>query len=193
MKPWQQTLAGFLLGLVVVGAILLVVSPQRGQPLTLVTRTPDLTPEPTSTPRLIRVHVTGYVNVPGVYTLPEGARLEDAIQTAGGLQESADPQSLNLAAVLVDGQRIYLPSTLEAALTSDNKEFALETSALVNINTASISELDSLPGIGEVKALAIFNYRQQNGLFTALEDLLNVQGISQSLFEDLKGLITLGE
>jgi len=53
--------------------------------------------------------------------------------------------------------------------------------------------LDSLPGIGEVKALAIFNYRQQNGLFTALEDLLNVQGISQSLFEDLKGLITLGE
>ena len=100
---------------------------------------------------------------------------------------------MNLAAVLVDGQRIYLPSTLEAALTSDSKELALETSALININTASISELDSLPGIGEVKALAIFNYRQQNGLFTALEDLLNLQGISQSLFEDLKGLITLGE
>ena len=193
MKPWQQTLAGFLLGLVVVGAILLVVSPQRGQPLTLVTRTPNLTPEPTSTPRLIRVHVTGFVKVPGVYTLPDDARLEDAIQASGGLQESADAQSLNLAAALVDGQRLYIPSTQEADLTTEGRGLTLESSALVNINTASIAELDSLPGIGEVKAQAIFNYRQQNGLFTALEDLMKVEGISQSLYEDLKGLITLGE
>lgn len=193
MKPWQQTLAGFLLGLVVVGAIILVVSPQRGQPLTLMTRTPNLTPEPTSTPKLIRVHISGSVKVAGVYTLPEFSRLEDAIQAAGGLQDGVDPQSLNLAAVLEDGQRLYIPAAQDASLAAGEKGLTLAISSQVNINTASIADLDSLPGIGEVKAQAIFSYRQNNGLFTALEDLMKVDGISQSLFEDLKDLITLGE
>jgi len=193
MKPWQQTLTGFLLGLVVVGAILLVVSPQRGQPMVLVTHTPNLTPAPTFTPKLIRVHVTGLVNMPGVYTLPETARLEDAIQAAGGLLEEADPQSLNLAAALVDGQRLTIPPAQDVPLTTDDRELSIETSPLVNINTASFTELDSLPGIGEVKARAILDYRQKNGLFTALEDLMKVEGISQSLFEKLEGFITLGE
>ncbi len=193
MKPWQQTLAGFLLGLVVVGTILLVVSPQRGQPMALVTHTPNLTPDPTSTPKLIRVHVTGEVKVPGVYTLPDTARMEDAIHAAGGLQEEADPQSLNLAAVLVDGQRLYIPPAQDLTLTTDDRGLSIATSPLVNINTASFAELDSLPGIGEVKAQAILDYRQKNGLFTALEDLMRVDGISKSLFEKLEGLITLGE
>lgn len=193
MKPWQQTLAGFLLGLVVVGAILLVVSPQRGQPIALVTRTPNLTPDPSATPGLIRVHVTGAINNPGVYTLPEEARLEDAIQAAGGLQETADPQSLNLAALLLDGQRLYIPSAQEVTLSPDDKGQQVNVPSIVNINTASLAELDSLPGIGEVKAQAIMAYRQQNGLFTALEDLLKVDGINQSLYEKLEGLITIGE
>lgn len=193
MKPWQQTLAGFLLGLVVVGAILLVVSPQKGQPLALVTRTPNLTPEPTPTPGLIRVHVTGAINHPGVYTLPEEARVEDAIQAAGGLQERADPQSLNLAATLMDGQRLFIPPIQEVTLTTDDRELSVETSLLVNINTAGFAELDSLPGIGEVKAQAILDYRQNNGLFTSLEDLMKVEGINQSLYDKLEGLITLGD
>ena len=193
MKPWQQTLVGFLLGLVVVGAIILVVSPQKGQPIALVTHTPNLTPDPTSTPKLIRVHITGSVKLPGVYTLPENARVEDAIQAAGGLQESSDPQLLNLAAALVDGQRIYIPSAQDGTLSTDDRGLSIQTSPMVNINTASFAELDSLPGIGEVKAQAILDYRQKNGLFTALEDLLKVDGISQSLFEKLVGLITLGE
>jgi len=193
MKPWQQTLAGFLLGLVVVGAIILVVSPQRGQPISLVTRTPNLTPEPSATPKLIRIHITGAVNVPGVYTLPETARVEDAIQAAGGLQETSDPQLLNLAAQLIDGQRLYIPSTQDATLTTDERGITLENSSRININTASLAELDRLPGIGEVKAQAILDYRQQNGLFTALEDLMKVEGISQTLFEKIQALITLGE
>lgn len=193
MKPWQQTLAGFLLGLVVVGAIILVVSPQRGQPIALVTRTPNLTPDPSATPGLIRVHVTGAINNPGVYTLQKEARLEDAIQAAGGLQETADPQSLNLAATLLDGQRLYIPSAQEVTLAPDDKGLQVDVPSVVNINSASLAELDSLPGIGEVKAQAIITYRQQNGLFTALEDLLKVEGISQSLYEKLEGLITIGE
>lgn len=193
MKAWQQTLAGFLLGLVVVGAIMLVVSPQRGQPIALVTITPNLTPDPTSTPSLIRVHVTGAVNVPGVYTLPDTARVEDAIQAAGGLLQEVDPQSLNLAASLTDGQRLTIPSSQQVTLTDEGRGISIDSSTLVNINTAGFSELDALPGIGEVKAQAIINYRQQNGLFTALEDLMKVEGISMSLYEDLKGLITLGE
>ncbi len=193
MKPWQQTLAGFLLGLVVVGSILLVVSPQRGQPIALVTRTPKLTPDPSATPKLIRIHVTGAVNLPGVYNLPDTARLEDAILAAGGLLESADPQSLNLAANLLDGQRLYIPSTSDVTLTPNDKGSQVDIPSIVNINTASLAELDSLPGIGEVKAQAIVTYRQQNGLFTALEDLLKVEGISQSLYEKLEGLISIGE
>ena len=193
MKAWQQTLAGFLLGLVVVGAILLVVSPQRGQPMALVTLTPNLTPDPTATPKLIRIHVTGAVTNPGVYTLPESARLEEAIQAAGGLQAEVDPQLLNLAAELVDGQRIFIPIVQEATLTTDDKGVNLELPPLVNINTASLAELDGLPGIGEVKAQAIVDYRQKNGLFTSLEDLMKVEGISQSLYKQLEALITLGD
>ena len=193
MKPWQQTLTGFLLGLVVVGAIILIASPQRGQSLTLVTVTPNLTPKPTSTLSLIRVHVTGSVNFPGVYSLPESARMDDAIQAAGGLKEGVDPEWFNLAAVLTDGQRLFIPASEEAFQSTENKSLSVSNTALININTASIAELDSLPGIGEVKAQAIFTYRQQNGLFTALEDLLKVQGINSSLFENIKSLITLGE
>ncbi len=193
MKPWQQTLTGFLLGLVVVGAIILIASPQRGQSLTLVTVTPNLTPNPTSTLSLIRVHVTGSVNFPGVYSLPESARMDDAIQAAGGLKEGVDPEWFNLAAVLTDGQRLFIPASQEAFQSTENKSLSVSNTALININTASIAELDSLPGIGEVKAQAIFNYRQQNGLFTTLEDLLKVQGINSSLFEEIKSLVTLGE
>ncbi len=193
MKPWQQTLTGFLLGLVVVGAIILIASPQRGQSLTLVTVTPNLTPNPTSTLSLIRVHVTGSVNFPGVYSLPESARMDDAIQAAGGLKEGVDPEWFNLAAVLTDGQRLFIPASEEAFQSTENKSLSVSNTALININTASIAELDSLPGIGEVKAQAIFNYRQQNGLFTTLEDLLKVQGINSSLFEEIKSLVTLGE
>ncbi len=193
MKPWQQTLTGFLLGLVVVGANILIASPQRGQSLTLVTVTPNLTPNPTSTLSLIRVHVTGSVNFPGVYSLPESARMDDAIQAAGGLKEGVDPEWFNLAAVLTDGQRLFIPASQEAFQSTENKSLSVSNAALININTASIAELDSLPGIGEVKAQAIFNYRQQNGLFTTLEDLLKVQGINSSLFEEIKSLVTLGE
>ena len=193
MKPWQQTLTGFLLGLVVVGAIILIASPQRGQSLTLVTVTPNLTPNPTSTLSLIRVHVTGSVNFPGVYSLPESARMDDAIQAAGGLKEGVDPEWFNLAAVLTDGQRLFIPASQEAFQSTENKSLSVSNTALININTASIAELDSLPGIGEVKAQAIFNYRQQNGLFITLEDLLKVQGINSSLFEEIKSLVTLGE
>jgi len=193
MKPWQQTLAGFLLGLIVVGAILLVVSPQRGQPIALVTQTPNLTPDPTTTAALIRVHVTGAVTNPGVYTLPESARVETAIEAAGGLSGNAEAQSLNLAAILTDGQRLFIPEILEVTLTAGERSVTSITSMLININTAGFSELDSLPGIGEVKAQAILDYRQKNGLFTALEDLLKVDGINQSLFEKIQGLITLGD
>lgn len=159
----------------------------------LVTQTPNLTPEPSPTPGLIRIHVTGAINNPGVYTLPEEARLEDAIQAAGGLQDDADPQSLNLAAILTDGQRLFIPPIQEVTLSTDDKGLSVETSLLVNINTAGFAELDSLPGIGEVKAQAILDYRQNNGLFTSLEDLMKVDGINQSLYEKLQGLITLGE
>lgn len=107
--------------------------------------------------------------------------------------EGVDPQALNLAAPLEDGQRLTIPASAQGSLTTDDRSLNVALPVLVNINTASLAELESLPGIGEVKARAIFDYRQKNGLFTALEDLMKVEGISQSLFKKLEGLITLGE
>lgn len=193
MKPWQQTFAGFLMGLITVAAVLLIVSPQRGQPLALVTVTPNLTPQPTATPALIRVHVTGAVVSPGVYSLPDSSRVGDAIEAAGGLTESTNPQDINLAAILVDGQRVFIPDTQAETLIPGERSSNLAGSTLININTAGFAQLDLLPGIGQVKAQAILDYRHQNGLFTALEDLMKVEGISQSVFDRLIGLITLGD
>ncbi|MDD4577974.1 MAG: helix-hairpin-helix domain-containing protein, partial [Anaerolineaceae bacterium] len=137
--------------------------------------------------------VAGEVKVPGVYTLPDGATIQDAIEVAQGPTQKARADLLNLAAPLTDGQRIYIPSAEDAQSAQENNERSLEINigSLVNINTASKEELESLPGIGNVRAEAIIAYRTQNGYFLAIEDLMKVDGIGQATFEALKHLITI--
>ena len=118
MKTWQHIALGILIGLILAGGILLFILPNRGSPITLVTKTPDLTPQASATLALIRVHVTGAVNEPGLITLPKDACLADAIEKAGGLIEGYDQNLLNLSEPISDGQRIHIPRLDEQSISN---------------------------------------------------------------------------
>lgn len=198
MKGWQQITLGIFIGFLLAGLVLIFVLPQRGSAIVLITKTPDLTPIPTATLSLIRVHLTGAVNAPGMLTLPKGACLMDAIEKAGGLIEGYDSNLLNLAEILQDGARIHIPNLVEQESEFNNPQRSqpllnIEEPILVNINTADLDTLVLLPGIGPSKAQAIINYREQNGLFMRIEDIQKVKGIGPGIFDSIKDLITIDD
>ena len=135
----------------------------------------------------IVVHVAGAVENPGVYTLTEGQRVEDALQKAG-LTDQADADALNRAALLNDGQKLVVPFTDETHTINqqeNSSEHSLSTSEQnhkINLNQATITQLMDLPGIGEVKAGAIIQYRQEHGGFQSVEELLQVSGIGRAIY-----------
>lgn len=143
----------------------------------------------------LQVHVTGAVARPGVYTLSKGARVDDALVSAGGALPDALLGGLNLAKPLFDGEQIHvmqaLPAASEPPSSSDPFQAATTASELVNLNTATAAQLQTLPGIGPVKAQAILDYRQQHGAFARIEDLTKVSGIGARTFDKLKHLITV--
>ncbi|MCQ2513090.1 MAG: helix-hairpin-helix domain-containing protein [Lachnospiraceae bacterium] len=136
------------------------------------------------TERLVCVHVCGSVATPGVYYLEEGSRIHEAVELAGGLTEEAAGQSINLAETLKDGEQIYIPSLEEM-----ENGYEMPTDGLVNINTAEIDELKTLPGIGDIKAEAIISYRESNGDFSNIQEITNVEGIKDSSYEKIKDYI----
>lgn len=144
------------------------------------------------------VDVKGAVHDPGVYQIKEGMRLMDAIESAGGFLVSADQSSINLALRLTDQMVIYVPqvgetietATLHSALSTQSDETA---SDLININTADLAQLQTLNGIGEKKAQEIIRYREENGSFQKIEEILEVSGIGDKTFESLKAFITVGQ
>ena len=144
----------------------------------------------------IYVHVCGAVKNAGVYKMTEGDRVFAAIEAAGGFLPDAAEESINQARILVDGEELYIPTREEilssagsfapAGLAeSDSKE------QKVNINTADVSELTTLTGIGETRARAIIAWREQNGDFSSPEDLKNVEGIADKTYEKIKDRITV--
>ncbi|GAV25459.1 hypothetical protein ciss_13920 [Carboxydothermus islandicus] len=146
------------------------------------------------------VHVAGAVYKPGVYVLEEGARVKDAIEKAQGILPLADDSSINLAAKVSDGQKIYIPfkneNTTPASISNgfsqqNAQKGAGSQGAKLNINTASAEELDKLPGVGPATAAKIIEYREQNGPFVTIEDLKKVKGIGDKKFETLKDYITV--
>jgi competence protein ComEA len=145
----------------------------------------------------IKVHIAGQVNNPGVIALEPGARVEDAINMAGGLTPQGDITHINLAAILQDQDKVYIPSTEEVEAHPDAFEAVQGSgmkaggSGLVNINRASAQELEQLPGIGPVKAQSIIEYRDKNGYFTKIDDIINVSGIGEKTFERIKDSITI--
>lgn len=148
------------------------------------------------TPANIVVHVSGAVANGGVYELPEGSRAGDAVEAAGGFAEGAAAGALNLARVVSDGEQINVPFEAEmasgaASEGSSSSGGVTASSGKVNINTAGVAELDTLPGVGVSTAQKIIADREANGSFARPEDLMRVAGIGEKKFEQLAALIVV--
>lgn len=147
--------------------------------------------EPISTPikaEMVYVHVAGEVTKPGLYVLMKGARVADALAAAGGSTSHAQLEDINLARVLNDGEQLLVPGIEKPTPT---KVSFKNYTGMVNINRASIAQLDSLPGIGPVLAARIIEYRKTHGPFVAIEDLRKVRGIGTRLFDEIKARLSL--
>ncbi len=136
----------------------------------------------------IFVYVCGQVAQPGVYSLPVGSRVYEAIEAAGGFLEEADQEALNIAQLLSDGQQITVGKIGEQ-LAESQKKTEENSSGKVNINSASAEELKSLSGIGDSRAEDIINYRNEEGGFSTIDDIKNVSGIGEKLFQKIKDYI----
>jgi competence protein ComEA len=193
MKTWWGIAIGVVFGFLAAGLIFLTASTPRGEPIKLL-------PVPTAPP--IVVHVSGAVIKPGIYYLQNNSRVQDALEAAGGLLPEANPHSMNLAAFIRDGERIWVPYHSSADEQPRSYDPANPSSpgeqnnnsfinGLLNINTATQAELEKLPGIGPITAGKIITYRQNNGPFTCIEDIQKVSGIGIATFETIQPLITV--
>ena len=183
MKPWwgealRLALAA-VVGLLAGGVILLLSRPTHSQGL-------RLSPPANALPLL--VDVSGAVAQPGVYSLPAGSRVQDALQAAGGLLVEAQAQELNLAAELEDGQQVRVPFKASTAAGEPSRSNEV---LFVNINTAPVDELERLPGIGPVLAAEIVAYRLEHGQFANIEAIQAVPGIGPGIFEQIQPFITV--
>lgn len=183
-------------------------SPTAEPTLESITPTLELPPtlavaKVTPTVALLAAYISGAVAKPGVYDLPIGARIDDLVQAAGGLDSEADPQALNLAAYLQDAQHVHVPVVGETlapttqptvepqAIAVATPTVSVRQPSLININTASAAELESLPKIGQAIAQRIVAYREENGPFANIEALQEVKGIGASTFAEIEPFITI--
>lgn len=179
---------GILIGLLAAGLILLITAPTSNTPILIL---------PTPTQSSLVIHISGSVQNPGVYHLPPGSRLENAVTAAGGFTAIADQEQINLAGLLMDGQKIHIPAkgeNLPAAVPTPTLETGQSSPTIfspIDINSATQQQLESLPGIGPTKAAEIISYRQKNGRFVTIEEILNVPGIGPVLFEKIRPYITV--
>ena len=209
LRPWIDW---FGAGRLVAGAITIVVlvlggwwllrsapaSTEAGLPLAT---TPPTTAASAAAPTVpttrttgpILVHVAGAVAAPGVYELPADARVEAAIAAAGGPIPQADPGSLNLAAVVADGERVYVPVVGETVPPPAAPAAGANPTppAPLDLNEATAEELDVLPGVGPATATAIVDHRARNGPFASVEDLEAVRGIGPAKLDALRGLVSV--
>jgi len=184
-KPWHHVTLGVFVGASVILMAYLIFKQPQGYAITLL-------PQPTMSPILI--HVDGAVNQPGLYALPQNSRIQDAINLAGGLNAEADTSSINLASKLRDGEKIYVSRLGELNLnevTNTRNTSTTGTIGMIDINIATKSELESLPGIGPTKADEIIQYRDENGPFLSIEDIKKVPGIGDVTFDNIQNLITV--
>jgi competence protein ComEA len=192
LKKWWWIIFWGLASLAAAALIYWIALPPPGEPIRLL-------PAPTQSP--YEVYVVGAVARPGVYSLTPGSRVKDAIQDAGGLLADADQEAINMAAFIIDGDSIRVPTQKAPTPTRDANALPASpagrltpeaTPGPVNINTATIEELDTLPGIGPAIAARIVAYRQLYGAFKTIEDLMKVEGIGPAVFTKLKDFVTTG-
>ena len=169
------------------------------------TAAPAPTVAPTATGGPLRVYVSGAVVHPAVYELPPGSILDDAVRAAGGFAAGADTAAVNLAQPAADGMQVHVPSSDEAlatppvislppqaAATAPSRMGGITIGGLVNINTATQTDLEMLPGLGRSAVQLIIDEREANGPFAAIEAIMDVPGIGEGKFEAMRDLITVG-
>jgi competence protein ComEA len=180
---------------VVLAAVLLLRPTARAAPvedvLPRASAAPVASAAPPAAPStlVIVVQAAGAVARPGVYRLPPGARVDDLVRAAGGLAPDADGDRVNLAAVLSDGQRVYVPRAGEDVPADAATSGSSSTAELIDLNRASISDLDALPGIGPTTAQAIVDYRTKHGRFRSVDDLLDVRGIGPAKLDEIRPFV----
>lgn len=181
--------AAFVLVLVALGVAVVVSAVSPHGEVQSVVRTEPLTTEGAAPGQsaTILVHLLGAVEHPGLYELHDGARAVDAVAAAGGFLDTADQTQLNLARFVADGEQIYVPAIGEVPAAAPGAS----GTGKVNINTADAATLDTLPRVGPAMAARIIEWRETNGRFSSVEDLMNVTGIGDKTFEGLKDLVTI--
>ncbi len=213
MQSWidqNRFLVFIALAVISIGGVFWVYLRQPDPPPVMVispidTPTPQATSTsiPTSTPAPLRVYVSGEVRHPDVYTLPPGSIIKDAIYAAGGATGDANLDVVNLAQALQDQQHIHIPAQADNLPTPPVVEGGVKTVSMpksanetpatlvVNLNTATVAQLELLPGIGPAIAQRIVDYRTANGNFSTIEQLMEVKGIGQATFDKLKDNIVV--
>ncbi len=184
-----QRRALVFLSLIGVGLALFLFSTTRGSAEAQEAPMPKLSIAPVA--KNILVHVAGKVKNPDVYPLLQGSRVADAIKAAGGAKKGVDLGDINLARIVVDGEQIYVGYQTKVSTSSKNSTGKNIYTGIVNINRGTKSEFDSLVGIGPVIAARIVSYRNQNGPFMSIEDLLKVSGIGTKTLSRIKPRLTL--
>ena len=186
--------AGAVLAVVIVAvALIRPVDAGTAPEVTLprASKAPAVAPAASSAPEaIVVVQAAGAVVRPGLYRLPPGTRVDDLVTAAGGLAADADADRINLAAPLVDGQKVYVPRVGEA-VPADAGPGGSPSAAPepIDLNTASVAQLDALPGVGPSTAQGIVEYRSQHGRFRSVDDLLNVRGIGPAKLEQIRPLV----
>ncbi len=195
-------IAAFVLGSVLTIAGMTLLKQTQPAPIVILPPEPTVTAVPTETPGPIRVFVNGAVAHPAVYTFSSGDLAKDAIERAGGFHLEANDSVVNLAQPLIHGMQLYVPFTDEhnatptpvlinapAAENGRSQQINLQLGELININSADAAQLETLPGIGASTAEKIIAFRDENGRFATIEDIMNVPGIGQGKFDQLQALI----
>jgi competence protein ComEA len=202
LRRYQQFIFGVLASLCITALLLIVARRPAGHPVIL---------PPAPTVRPLRVYVTGAVVAPGVYSLPPASIAQDALQAAGGAGPQADLSQINLARPLADGDQLAVPTLAPTASPAPAITDRPDTPGIdgaapvgtppppptaadqkINLNSATVTELDTLPGIGPVIAQRIVDYRTQHGPFARPEDLLEVSGIGEATFNRIKESVVVG-
>jgi len=184
----------FLTGLAV-GAVALALNGRtRPAPIFISPPAPSPTALSSPAPAPIRVYISGEVLNPDVYQLPNDAIMMDVVEAAGGFSPLADPDTVNLAMAMSDGLHVHIPKPGSEPIISVETSGAKEPGSLsapININTASLDQLDLLPGIGPVTAQKILDYRQANGPFSEIEEIQQVSGIGPAKYDQMQDLIVV--
>ncbi len=197
-SPLGLVVSALLLGAALLGGYLLLRPPPDPPEVDLPLATTVAPPTTDAVPTELVVHIAGAVGQPGVHRLPSGARVADAVEAAGGLAPDADVDRINLAAAVEDGGRVYVPRIGQTELPSVASPGGADRGSgddaedpLVDINTASLDELDRLPGVGPATAEAIIDHRERNGPFRSVDELIEVRGIGEAKLSQLRDRVQI--